>query len=168
MGSIFLSDTHLEDKDAPHYRAFISFLASLGEGSLPGGERDHVTDLYLLGDTFDFWFGRGERVYREFDPVITSLIMLKERGVAIHLFEGNHDFFLAEFFAHRLGMSVYEDWGDITIDGFRFLLGHGDLVDGEDHGYLFLRKILRSRTFYLLQRILPSRSSGGRRNSHPA
>lgn len=157
MGVIFLSDAHLRNKGTHPYRAFLEFLAHLGEGTLPGGEKVDVTDLYLLGDTFDFWFARGRAVYPEFDIVLEKLIALQQSGIAIHLFEGNHDFFLTAFFRGYLGMDVYEDWGAITMDGFRFLLGHGDLVDRDDKGYLFLRRILRSRWFNVFQNALPSR-----------
>ena len=78
-------------------------------------------------------------------------------GVQIHIFEGNHDFFLEDFFANRLGFFVYRDDASIDLDGRRFYLAHGDLVDQSNRGYLLLRKFLRSRFVYTLQKILPSR-----------
>jgi len=80
---------------------------------------------------------------------------LQEAGIIVHLSEGNHDFFMKAYFSRLLGLEVCEDWAEVSLEGKRLLIGHGDLVDESNHDYLRLRKILRSRTFYLLQTILP-------------
>ncbi|MCX7982028.1 MAG: UDP-2,3-diacylglucosamine diphosphatase [Syntrophales bacterium] len=155
MKAIFVSDVHLRRRDENNYRFFMDFLSYLEMGSVPGHSGDQVNHLYLLGDIFDFWFARKEVIYPEYQPVLEKLKELKRRGVQIFYFEGNHDFFLREYFSHSIEAIVYEDWGDITIDGHRFLLAHGDLIDRQNRSYLMLRSLLRSRAFYLFQRILP-------------
>jgi UDP-2,3-diacylglucosamine hydrolase len=170
MKAIFLSDAHLKDSRTPGYRALMAFLRRLqfagwagsGEGSREGTEGEVmngppllVTDLFLVGDIFDFWFSRKRRIYPDFEAVITRLRELKAQGVAVHLCEGNHDFFLKGYFTDILGMTVYEDMAVIERDGRRLFIAHGDLIDRTNIQYLRLRKILRSPFIYHLQRALP-------------
>jgi UDP-2,3-diacylglucosamine hydrolase len=171
MRVIFLSDAHLRRDSMDNYRYLIRFLderktevlhARYGEGVAPaaGGETltaQPIDALYLMGDVFDFWFAKGDHYYPGFDRFINLLKDLRALGVQIHLFEGNHDFFLREYFSKRLGIMVYEDDAAINLDGWRFYVAHGDLVDQTNHKYLFLRKVLRSRFIRLLHGVLPSR-----------
>ncbi len=114
-----------------------------------------IDDLYILGDFFDFWFSAGAFVYPEFRDVVDMLADLKERGIRIHICEGNHDFFLAGYFARHLGMEVIGEWATLNLEGHRVLISHGDTVDGKNRRYLLLRSVLRSNFFYKLQRALP-------------
>jgi UDP-2,3-diacylglucosamine hydrolase len=169
MRAIFLSDAHLRQDTAENYRLLLQFFDGLQKeirGQADAGGKTSASPvlagrpidaLYLMGDFFDFWFAKGECYYPGFDRIIRSLQDMKERGVQIHLFEGNHDFFLDDFFADRLGFKVYQNDASIDLDGHRIYVAHGDLVDRSNRGYLLLRKILRSRLVYFLQGILPSR-----------
>jgi UDP-2,3-diacylglucosamine hydrolase len=169
MRAIFLSDAHLRKDSAENYRLLLQFFHGLqqeirvqakegGESpATPASVLRPINALYLMGDFFDFWFGKGDRYYPGFDSIIRSLQEMKALGVQIHVFEGNHDFFLDDFFAKRLGFRVYQDDASIDLDGRRIYVAHGDLVDRTNRGYLLLRKILRSRLVYFLQNILPSR-----------
>ena len=114
-----------------------------------------INDLYILGDFFDFWFCDGSIVYPEFRAVIEKLADLKERGIRIHICEGNHDFFLADYFVGQLGFEVIKDWATIDLEGRKILISHGDTVDERNIRYLMLRRLLRSSFFYKLQKILP-------------
>lgn len=123
------------------------------------GPRDEsalwVDELFLVGDIFDLWFARGGRVYPPFREVIKRLVELREAGVVISLCEGNHDFFLADYFTLRLGMTVYPEWAERVLDGKRVLVAHGDTIDDDNRHYLLCRKFLRSPLIYNLQKILP-------------
>ncbi|HOO40804.1 MAG TPA: UDP-2,3-diacylglucosamine diphosphatase [Syntrophales bacterium] len=169
MRAIFLSDAHLRRETAENYRFLLQFFDELKKGignrvkgkgpcsaSPPVRETKPIDALYLMGDFFDFWFAKGDRYYPGFDSVIRSIREMKELGVEIHIFEGNHDFFLGDFFSGHLGIKVYRDDASIDLDGHRIYVAHGDLVDRSNRGYLLLRKFLRSRLVYALQGILPS------------
>lgn len=170
MKVIFISDAHLKTRDARGYQTLVEFFDCLkrrgnGKGKRYPAEGDAATgsggiadidDLYILGDFFDFWFHKGASIYPEFGEIIDSLSELKERGVRIHLCEGNHDFFLADYFAGELGLEVITEWASIDLDGRRILISHGDTVDERNIRYLLLRRFLRSRFFYKLQRALPA------------
>lgn len=114
-----------------------------------------VEDLYIVGDFFDFWFSKNDRIYPEFRPMVDMLVALKKRGIHVHLCEGNHDFLLEDYFTDVLDIPISEEWLTITLDGKRVLISHGDTVDKEDKSYLFLRMILRSRLVRFLKKWLP-------------
>lgn len=157
MKAIFIADAHLIDETSPGYAELLDFLEELRlarlEGSKAGGL--YADELFILGDFFDFWFARGTRIYPPFEKVLAGLLALKEAGVRIHLAEGNHDFFLADYFSRYLGMEVTPDWAEVKLDGQRILFAHGDVVGSVELSYKLLRGILRSGFFYRLQRLVP-------------
>ncbi|HOI73277.1 MAG TPA: UDP-2,3-diacylglucosamine diphosphatase [Syntrophales bacterium] len=165
MRAIFLSDAHLIDRHEAAYRAVMRFLEGLegprrvsgsGGRQVPGEGAGRCDALFLAGDFFDFWFGREGRIFPDFLPVIERLTALRDQGVRIGLCEGNHDFFLEDYFTDVLGMEVFPDWAELDLDGKRILLTHGDIIDPPDSGAALVRKILRSRFLFRLQRILPA------------
>jgi UDP-2,3-diacylglucosamine hydrolase len=80
---------------------------------------------------------------------------LRQSGIRICLCEGNHDFFLADYFSGKLGIEVYPGDAEFMLDGLRSLVSHGDTVDRNNRRYLALRRLLRSSFSYRLQRIFP-------------
>jgi UDP-2,3-diacylglucosamine hydrolase len=162
MRAIFLSDAHLKGPGDAAQQKLIFFLDRLrgrGEegGGLTSADTMVVDHLVIAGDFFDFWFGRGDAVYPGFQPVIDQIAALKRQGVRVCLCEGNHDFFLGEYFTGRLGIEVYPEWAAFEIDGLRVLVSHGDTVDRGNRKYLALRGFLRSRFSCALQRLLPQK-----------
>jgi len=146
MRVVFLSDVHLRrEKDHRYQRLLLFFDQIIGR----------VDHLYIVGDFFDFWFCSSRNIYPEYILVINKLLDLKKSGTKIHWCEGNHDFYLKSYFTDKLGMDVFTDWADIHLDGKKVLIGHGDVVDRENTGYLALRWILRSKIFYLFQWLIP-------------
>lgn len=146
MKAVFLSDAHIKNSSEPQYRPLLDFL-------------DHIRgadSLFILGDFFDFWFCDRSNMFPEFRPVVDKLLGLKSSGTSVSLFEGNHDFFLKDYFSGS-GIDIYPEWADLVLDNKRMLLAHGDLVDTGNRGYLFLRKVLRSRPFYHFQKLIPPR-----------
>ncbi len=146
MRAIFFSDAHLRGADDEDCGLLLSFLRDASRNL------DH---LFIVGDLFDFWFSRGGVVYPGFQAVIDVLAALQGRGVKIHLFEGNHDFYLAHYFTRYHGIEVFTDDALLQLDGKQIYIAHGDLVDETDRGYRLLRSVLRSRIFFGLQRLLP-------------
>ncbi len=164
MKAVFIADAHLKSSQDFNYRKLMRFLALLvhpsevratREAEREAGRPIPADDLYIGGDFFDFWFCRGREAYPEFQPVIQALTVIGDRGIRVHLAEGNHDFFLADYFTRMLGMEVFPDWATLHLDGYRVLFSHGDTVDRTNVRYLRLRKLLRSRSIYRLQRLVP-------------
>lgn len=157
MKAIFLSDAHLRSNRDNSYHVLLHFLNRLGcpNGKNLSAQTAEAENLFLVGDIFDFWFCKDDRVYPDFLPVLDALTALKKRGVHITFFEGNHDFFLESYFSKKLGMEVIEEWGDFHVDGLRFLVSHGDTVDQSNRGHMMLRNFLRSRFASTLQHFIP-------------
>jgi UDP-2,3-diacylglucosamine hydrolase len=146
MRAVFFSDAHLRGADDEGCALLLSFLRNASRNL------DH---LFVVGDLFDFWFSRGGVVYPGFQPVIEELAAMQSGGVNIHLFEGNHDFCLARYFTRYHGIEVFTDSALLQLDGRQIYIAHGDLVDESDRGYRLLRRVLRSRFFLGLQKLLP-------------
>ena len=146
MRAVFFSDAHLRGAEDKTCGLLLSFLRDVSRNL------DH---LFIVGDLFDFWFSRGGVVYPGYEPVIEELAAMRGRGVKIHLFEGNHDFYLAHYFTRYHGIEVFADEALLQLDGKQVYIAHGDLVDESDKGYRLLRKMLRSRFSFGLQRLLP-------------
>ena len=144
--AVFLSDAHLKNQVDDSYHQLMKFL------DFP---EDHIDDLLIVGDLFDFWFCRDNHIYPGFKAVIEKLADLKKKGVGIHLFEGNHDFFLGDYFTKTSGITVFTEWANINLDGRNVLISHGDTIDRTNRKYVLLRKLLRSDVFYRMQRSIP-------------
>ena len=146
MRSVFFSDVHARGGADDAGAGLPDFLRCVGSGL------DH---LFVVGDLFDFWFSHEGFVYPGFQPVIDELAAMQRSGVQVHLFEGNHDFFLADYFTRYHGIEVFPGEARLTLDGKTLYIAHGDLVDEADRGYRLLRRVLRSAWFYGLQKRLP-------------
>jgi len=165
MRAVFIADAHLKCSTDERYSLLVNFLDEIREGKVAthvdsddlGKGENYIDRLYFVGDLFDFWFCDVNRINPEFILIINKLVELQKAGIDIHLCEGNHDFFLREYFFDVLGMKVFEEWADLKMDNLRFLVGHGDTADSTNNNYLFFRKILRSRSFYRFQRFVPAR-----------
>ncbi len=160
MKAVFLSDVHLKDPQGSDYERLIHFFDRLrGRRSSDGSEISDATlaldHLVLAGDFFDFWFSKGETIYPGFQPIVDRMVALKEEGVRISLCEGNHDFFLTDYFSMKLGFDVHQEWAEFHFDGLRVLASHGDTVDAGNRAYLAMRRFLRSSSTHRLEQRLP-------------
>ncbi|HZV83323.1 MAG TPA: UDP-2,3-diacylglucosamine diphosphatase, partial [Geobacteraceae bacterium] len=146
MHAIFIADAHLKNPADENYRLMLRFLQEL----------PHGTDrLFILGDFFEFWLGDSPAPFPHYWPVLDALQALVDRGVELFFFEGNHDFHLGRYFTTAFNARVYPDSAELTMDGKRLFLCHGDLINSADHAYRILRFIFRNPLTRLLARIIP-------------
>jgi len=160
MRAVFLSDVHLKDPEGAEYERLIRFFDRLRGRRISGsGEISDATltldQLVIAGDFFDFWFSKGDAIYPGFRPIVDRMVALKQEGVRISLCEGNHDFFLSDYFSGKFGFDVYQEWAEFHFDGLRVLASHGDTVDAGNHSYLALRSFLRSSLTRRAEQRLP-------------
>lgn len=149
---IFVADAHLRSKDEKCAKDFVDFLEHI---------KNSTRTLYILGDLFDFWFGSDklfDALYARYQPILDKLKELRDFGVNIVYFEGNHDFFMGRYFTETLPADVYTSDREITVDGQAFYMTHGDTFNHEDTGYLILRKVLRSPLTQFIMKSLPPRA----------
>ncbi|MDY3401929.1 UDP-2,3-diacylglucosamine diphosphatase [Riemerella anatipestifer] len=97
--------------------------------------------LFLMGDLFDFWHEWQFVVPRGFVRVLGKLAELKDQGIDIYFFVGNHDLWMKDYFEKELGIPVFFEKRYATINGKRFLLAHGDGLGPGDKGYKRMKKV---------------------------
>lgn len=143
----FLSDLHLESEEDSNFFILNEFLNQRIE-------KKDMSHLFLLGDIFDLWVSDHKYFRLKFSITIQNLRTLLEQGVEIHYFEGNHDIDLQPFFG-REGFVVHGQAVQMSLGSKSWLIEHGDQMDPEDRGYLFLRWLLRTPFMRWLERSLP-------------
>lgn len=115
---------------------------------------DTAEEIYLLGDVFDFWFEYKYVVPKGHVRLLGKLAELADRGIAIHIFTGNHDVWMFGYFEREFGAKVYTEPIVCEWAGKRFMIGHGDGLGPGDHGYKFIKKVfanaLAQRLFAML------------------
>ena len=162
LSAYFVSDIHISSPECPEARRFVSFLVSLSGGH-------NITHLFLLGDIFDLWVADHKCFVDRYQEIIDELQRLRDEGVAISYFEGNHDLYLQYFWRDKLGLSVYESPAYVRLGNKMLRLEHGDQMDPDDKGYLLLRWLLRTVFIRILIRNLPEqliRMIGERLSAH--
>lgn len=147
----FISDIHLKSANERSGKILLRFLHSLQ------AEDVHSTQLFLLGDIFDLWVGDHEVFQKQFEPIILELQKLKNAGMQIFFFEGNHDLHIENFFTKVLGIPVYTSAQIFDLNGLKVQIEHGDEMNLEDLAYLRLRAFLRSRPLKFFGQNLPGR-----------
>ena len=137
VSALFVSDIHIQSPDCPRARLFERFLKDLDAGT-------DVTHLFLLGDIFDLWVADHDYFVDRYRAIIDEISRLRADGVEISYFEGNHDLHLQKFWSGQLGLTVHKGPTYVDLAGCRVRVEHGDQMDPEDKGYLFLRWFLRT------------------------
>lgn len=132
----FASDFHLgvpdEVTSRERERLLISWLDSIA---------DNASEIYLVGDVFDFWYEYGTVVPKGFVRFQAKLAELCDRGIQIHLFIGNHDMWMFDYFEQELGVKMHRQPITRTWNGKKFFIGHGDGLGPGDHGYKLIKKV---------------------------
>jgi UDP-2,3-diacylglucosamine hydrolase len=136
--ALFVSDCHLgagtPEEDAARQDRLVTFLET---------EAASASSLFLLGDLFDFWFEYRHAVPRGHFRVLAAIRRLVERGIPVTFVGGNHDFWADTYLEREIGCRVHRDAVEITLQGRRLFLAHGDGLMAGDRGYLFLKSVLR-------------------------
>jgi len=89
----FASDFHLGVPDAASSTArekrIVAWLSQI--------EKDAYA-IYLMGDIFDFWFEYRHAIPKGFIRVQGKLAALRDAGIPIYFFTGNHDMWMFDYF----------------------------------------------------------------------
>ena len=133
----FVSDLHIASPDDERAILFMEFLGGLSADQ-------GVTHLFLMGDIFDLWVADHRYFVERYADIVGEVRRLRDEGVEIHYFEGNHDLHLDRFWADELGLTVHSGPEYLTLRDVTLRLEHGDQMDPDDRGYRFLRWFLRT------------------------
>ena len=102
--------------------------------------KNSAEEIYLLGDMFDFWFEYKRAVPKGYVRLLGKLAELRDSGIPIHVFTGNHDLWMFGYFEKELGIPVYKNSVITKIHGKKFYIAHGDGLGPGDKGYKRLKK----------------------------
>ena len=145
----FASDQHLgaptPKASLPREKKFVAWLDTI---------KEDAGTIFLLGDLFDFWFEYKTVVPKGFVRVLGKLAELKDAGIDIYFFVGNHDLWMRDYFQKELNIPVFHKPHEFDINGKIFLIGHGDGLGPNDHGYKRMKKVFTFPFFKWLFRWL--------------
>lgn len=113
------------------------------------------SELFLMGDVFDFWFEYEMVIPKGFVRLQGKLASMSDAGIKIYFFKGNHDMWVKDYFTKELGVEIVSDEKIIERHGKRFFLHHGDGLGPGDRKYKFLRKIFRNPLCQWLFALVP-------------
>lgn len=140
----------LEENKKVYFASDQHFGAPTREESKPREERfirwlDEIkTDcqvLFLMGDLFDFWHEWKFVVPKGYIRLLGKIAELKDSGIDIYFFVGNHDLWMRDYFQTELGIPVFFQKQICDISGKKFLLAHGDGLGPGDKGYKRMKKV---------------------------
>ena len=120
-----------------------------------------AAQLYLVGDIFDVWFEYKNVIPKGYTRFLGKLAELSDSGLHIEAFTGNHDLWMRGYFQDELNIPVHHEPIERTFNCKKFFIGHGDGLGPGDHGYKFLKSILRNPfSQWLYRRIHPDTGVG--------
>lgn len=138
----FSSDNHLgaptASESLPRERIFVSWLDTV---------KEDAAAIFLLGDLFDFWFEYKQVVPKGFVRVLGKLAEIRDSGIPIYFFVGNHDLWMNDYFEKELNITVYHQPREFTIGNKLFLIGHGDGLGPNDKGFKRMKKVFTNPFF---------------------
>jgi UDP-2,3-diacylglucosamine hydrolase len=113
--------------------------------------------IYLLGDIFDFWFEYRHAIPKGFIRLQGKLAELRDAGIPIAFFTGNHDMWMFDYFPKELGIPIYREPQALHVGQQKLLIGHGDGLGPGDRTYKLLKKFFNSPVCqWLFARIHPN------------
>jgi UDP-2,3-diacylglucosamine hydrolase len=132
----FASDFHLgvpnKEKSRERERLLVKWLDKISQDA---------AEVYLVGDLFDFWYEYKTVVPKGFVRFQAKIADLCDKGIQVHLFTGNHDMWMFNYFEEELGVKMHREPITKELNGKKFFIGHGDGLGPGDHGYKFIKKV---------------------------
>jgi len=132
----FASDQHLgaptQEASRPREKKFVAWLDEV---------KKDAEVIFLLGDLFDFWFEYKTVVPKGFVRVLGKLAEIRDAGIPIYFFVGNHDLWMRDYFEKELNIPVFHKPQEFSINNKLFFIGHGDGLGPGDKGYKRMKKV---------------------------
>jgi UDP-2,3-diacylglucosamine hydrolase len=119
--------------------------------------RKDAQAIYLLGDIFDFWFEYRHAIPKGFIRLQGKLAELRDAGIDIAFFTGNHDMWMFDYFPKELGIPIHREPIELLVGNQRIIIGHGDGLGSGERGYKILKGFFNSAVCqWLFARIHPN------------
>jgi UDP-2,3-diacylglucosamine hydrolase len=116
--------------------------------------RKDASEIFLMGDLFDFWFEYKTVVPRGYTRLLGMLAEISDSGIPVHLFRGNHDMWAHSYLQEETGIQLHRDPEFRSFNGKNFYLAHGDGLGPGDHGYKLIKKVFASPVNQWLFRLI--------------
>lgn len=140
----FISDVHLGvsgyDRRALEDR-FVYLLESI---------REEAAGIFLLGDIFDFWYEYRYVIPKGHTRALAAIARMRDCGIPVWFFPGNHDVWAYSYFKEELGMKVANEPYVLELHGRTFCLGHGDGLGRTEPAFRFIRWMFHNRFLQVL------------------
>lgn len=107
--------------------------------------RKDASEIFLMGDVFDFWFEYRSVIPKGYVRLLGKLAEITDSGITVHLFKGNHDIWAFNYLETEIGMVLHRTPKVFEFGSRRFYLAHGDGLGPGDNGYKFLKKVFENR-----------------------
>lgn len=119
--------------------------------------RKDAQAVYLLGDIFDFWFEYRHAIPKGFIRLQGKLAELRDAGIDVAFFTGNHDMWMFDYFTKELGIPIHREPIELLVGNQRMIIGHGDGLGSGERGYKILKAFFNSAVCqWLFARIHPN------------
>jgi len=116
-----------------------------------------ATEIYLLGDIFDFWWEYKKVVPKGFTRFLGALSKVTDSGIPVHIFTGNHDMWMHNYLKEECGATITHGEKEFVLNGKRFLLAHGEGLGTRQAAYKVLLSVFRNRVGRILYSALHPR-----------
>lgn len=117
--------------------------------------------IYLVGDIFDFWYEYKQVIPRGHSRFLAQLRQVVDAGVEVHFFTGNHDVWMFDYFTSEYGIPIHRQPQELTLQGKKLLVAHGDGLGPGDTGYKLVKKVFTNRLCqWLWSRLHPNFALG--------
>ena len=140
---VFISDAHIRTDKSHRCKMFVNFLHDI---------RNRLTDLYILGDLFEFWFEYNLVFPKDYFAPLAALYNLIQDGKRTHYILGNHEVTIGNFLKN-FGFIVHPEPTIFSIDGKRVFLAHGNRIDRRLWTNIW-EALLNSKFNHMLYRLL--------------
>lgn len=152
----FASDFHLgvpnREESLARERRITAWLDSV---------KNEAHTIFLLGDIFDFWFEYKHAIPKGFIRLQGKLAELRDAGIPIIFFTGNHDMWMFDYFTAELGIPIFRQPKILEVGNQKLMIGHGDGLGPGDTTYKFMKKFFNSKICqWLFARIHPNLGIG--------
>jgi len=136
----FTSDHHFgaptREQSLPREALFLKWLNAI--------EKD-AGALFIVGDLFDFWFEYKKVVPKGFVRILGKLAQMRDSGLPIYFFVGNHDLWMEDYFEQELNIPVFHNPQIFKIFNKKVFIGHGDGLGPGDEGYKRMKKVFTNK-----------------------
>ncbi len=107
--------------------------------------RTKATEIYLMGDLFDFWFEYTTVIPKGYTRLLGKIAEITDQGIPVYMFKGNHDLWAFDYLKHETGITLYRKPLIRRFGQKNFYLAHGDGLGPGDTGYKLLSKLFENK-----------------------